>query len=139
MAYINPSNTVHFLISSQLVKNTSAITITMEAFFTGVQANDVYRFKAKTGTTNLVGVAKKTSSATAVVFFYKGEGGLIHPKDGAATCTIDAAQKKITVRTVVYTISTTPSKITDSDDLSELSAIWTNVNNFVAESEYSSF
>ena len=91
VAYINPSNTVHFLISSQLVKNKNTNTITMEAFFTGVQANDVYRFKAKTGTTNLVGVVKKTSSATAVVFFYKGEGGLIHPKDGAATCTVNAA------------------------------------------------
>ena len=75
----------------------------MEAFFSGVRTNDVYIFKAKSGNTQLVGVAKKTNGNTAVVFFHKGDGGLIHPKDGAATCTIDAAQK-ITARSAVDTI-----------------------------------
>ena len=122
------------LISNQLVKNTN--TITMEAFFSGVRTNDVYTFKAKVDTTNLVGVAKKTNGNTAVVFLYKGEGGIIYPKDGAATCTIDAAQKKITVRSAVYTIRDTPVKVTDSDDLDDLAKIWSNVNDFVAQSEY---
>ena len=108
----------------------------MEAFFNGVQTNDVYIFKAKTGTTNLVGVAKKTNGNTAVVFFYKGDGGLIHPKDGAATCTIDAAQGKIKVRTAEFVVRETPKKVTDTDDLEELANIWGNVNDFVAESEY---
>ena len=107
----------------------------MEAFFSGVRTNDVYIFKAKSGNTQLVGVAKKTNGNTAVVFFHKGDGGLIHPKDGAATCTIDAAQSKIKVRTSEFVIRETPKKVTDADDLEELANIWGNVNDFVAESE----
>ena len=85
-----------------------------------------------------------TSSSTTpgptlplVVRFYMYHEYIIYPKDGAATCTIDAAQKKITDWSAVYTIRDTPVKVTDSDDLDDLAKIWSNVNDFVVQSEYS--